>query len=159
MSISRILKKVAEKSNGKMRIVKVPPEKRPTAESLEKLEREIGAQIDVNRAMEHRSYINASKKIVEAIISLYRKGIITIKNYTEKLMDSEVLQSMISSKCIRLTEKGYKKLTGEFASPHSYIRIPVYYRMFYYPIFNLRDILVYSVLRQYTKAGYECLLK
>ena len=39
MSISRILKKVAEKSNGKMRIVKVPPEKRPTAESLEKLER------------------------------------------------------------------------------------------------------------------------
>ena len=45
-----------------MRIVKVPPEKRPTAESLEKLEREIGAQIDVNRAMEHRSYINASKK-------------------------------------------------------------------------------------------------
>ena len=62
MSISRILKKVAEKSNGKMHIVKVPPEKRPTAESLEKLEREIGAQIDVNRAMEHRSYINASKK-------------------------------------------------------------------------------------------------
>ena len=62
MSISRILKKVVEKSNGKMRIVKVPPEKRPTAESLEKLEREIGAQIDVNRAMEHRSYINASKK-------------------------------------------------------------------------------------------------
>lgn len=106
-----------------------------------------------------RGDINASKKIVEAIISLYRKGIITIKNYTEKLMDSEVLQSMISSKCIRLTEKGYKKLTGEFASPHSYIRIPVYYRMFYYPIFNLRDILVYSVLRQYTKAGYECLLK
>ena len=50
------------KSNGKMRIVKVPPEKRPTAESLEKLEREIGAQIDANRAMEHRSYINASKK-------------------------------------------------------------------------------------------------
>lgn len=45
-----------------MRIVKVPPEKRPTAESLEKLEREIGAQIDANRAMEHRSYINASKK-------------------------------------------------------------------------------------------------
>ena len=62
MNISRILKKVAEKSNGKMRIVKVQPEKRPTAESLEKLEREIGAQIDANRAMEHRSYINASKK-------------------------------------------------------------------------------------------------
>lgn len=62
MSISKILKKIAEKSNGKMRIVKVPSDKRPTAESLEKLEREIGAQIDANRAMEHRSYINASKK-------------------------------------------------------------------------------------------------
>ena len=59
---SRMMKKLAERSNGKIRIVKVPPEKRPTAESLEKLEREIGAQIDVNRAMEHRSYINASKK-------------------------------------------------------------------------------------------------
>ena len=46
MSISRILKKVAEKSNGKMRVVKVPPEKRPDAESLEKLEREIAAQIE-----------------------------------------------------------------------------------------------------------------
>lgn len=62
MSISKILQKIAERSNGKMRIVKVPPEKRPTAESLKKLENEIGAQIDENRAMEYRSYINASKK-------------------------------------------------------------------------------------------------
>lgn len=46
-----------------MKIVKVPPEKRPTAESLAKLETEINSQIEANRAMEHRSYINASKKI------------------------------------------------------------------------------------------------
>ncbi len=62
-STSKMLHKVAEKSNGKMKIVKVPPEKRPTAESLAKLDREINAQIEANRAMEHRSYINASKKI------------------------------------------------------------------------------------------------
>ena len=62
-STSKILHEIAEKSNGKMKIVKVPPEKRPTAESLAKLETEINSQIEANRAMEHRSYINASKKI------------------------------------------------------------------------------------------------
>lgn len=62
MSISKILQKVTERSNGKMRIVKVPPEKRTTSKSLKKLENEIGAQIDANRAMEYRSYINANKK-------------------------------------------------------------------------------------------------
>lgn len=62
MNTNKMLKKLAERSNGKIRIVKIPPEKRPTAESLKKLDREIKAQIDVNRAMEHRSYINASKK-------------------------------------------------------------------------------------------------
>lgn len=60
---TNLLKRVAEESNGKMKIVKVPPEKRPTAESLENLEKEISAQIEPNRAMEHRSYINASEKI------------------------------------------------------------------------------------------------
>lgn len=61
-STSRILHKIAEKSNGKMRIVKVSKEKRPTAESLARLDREIEAQFDANDAMRHRSYINASKK-------------------------------------------------------------------------------------------------
>ena len=46
-----------------MKIVKVPLDKRPTAESLAKLEREINAQIEANREMEHKSYINASKKV------------------------------------------------------------------------------------------------
>lgn len=45
-----------------MRVVKVPKEMRPTAESLEKLETEIAAQIDANEAMRRRSYINANNK-------------------------------------------------------------------------------------------------
>lgn len=58
---SKILHKLAKKSNGKIRIVKVPTERRPTAESLKELEKEINAQLEANRAMEHKSYINASK--------------------------------------------------------------------------------------------------
>ncbi len=61
-TINRVLHRIAEESNGKMRIVKVPPERRPTAESLKKLDREIQAQLDANEAMRHRSYINASKQ-------------------------------------------------------------------------------------------------
>lgn len=61
-STSRILHKIAEKSNGKMRIEKVPKERRHTAESLARSDREIKAQLDANDAMRHRSYINASKK-------------------------------------------------------------------------------------------------
>lgn len=62
MSIIDVLKKEAEKSGGKVRVVKVPPERRPTAESLAKLEAEISAQIRVNEEMRRRSYIEASKK-------------------------------------------------------------------------------------------------
>lgn len=59
--LDRMIRKLAEESNGKIRIVEVPPERRPTAESLAKLDREIKAQIDANDAMRYRSYINASK--------------------------------------------------------------------------------------------------
>lgn len=62
MSIIDVLKKEAEKSGGKVRVVKAPPERRPTAESLAKLEAEISAQIRVNEEMRRRSYIEASKK-------------------------------------------------------------------------------------------------
>lgn len=61
-SIIRILEKLAERSDGKIRVVEVPKERRPTAESLDKLEREISAQIDANRAMRDRSFISANKK-------------------------------------------------------------------------------------------------
>lgn len=59
--LHRILAKVAEQSNGKMVIKKVPPERRPTAEQLAKLDREIKAQIDRNDYMAFKSVIEASK--------------------------------------------------------------------------------------------------
>lgn len=59
---SRVLHKIAEKSNGEMRVVKVPKERRPTAESFASMEREIQAQIDTNALMRYRSYIIASNK-------------------------------------------------------------------------------------------------
>ena len=62
-SINKILCKIAKESDGKMRIVKVPIEKRPTAESLRNLEKEIHTQIEANRAMEYRSFVNASKRV------------------------------------------------------------------------------------------------
>lgn len=60
---SKILHKLAKTSDGKMRIVKVPPEKRPTAESLKKLDTEIRSALNTNRAMEYKSYIKASKQV------------------------------------------------------------------------------------------------
>ena len=66
--IRRMMERLAKKSNGKIRIVKVPPERRPTAESLAKLEREIKAQIDANDAMRYRSYINASKHFTKWVL-------------------------------------------------------------------------------------------
>lgn len=61
-SISKILGKMAKNSNGKMRKVKVPIEKRPTVESLRKLEKEIHAQIEANRVMEYKSFVNVRKR-------------------------------------------------------------------------------------------------
>lgn len=60
--LSRILAKIAERSNGQMVLKKVPPEMRPTAEGLAKLDREIMAQIDRNDSMAFKSLIEASKK-------------------------------------------------------------------------------------------------
>ena len=57
----KLLHQVAKNSNGKMRIVPLPPERTPTKESLEKLEREIHAQLMQNQAMHERTYINAFK--------------------------------------------------------------------------------------------------
>ena len=57
MSIRNIL----ARSNGSARLVKIPDSKRPTAESLANLNREISAQISANDAMRSRSMQNASK--------------------------------------------------------------------------------------------------
>ena len=59
-SIQKVLRKVADRSNGKMRIVDVPNERKPTAESLAKLNREIDSQLERNEVMRNRSYINTN---------------------------------------------------------------------------------------------------
>ena len=62
-SIEKVLQKIADESDGEMRIVKVPENRRPTAESLKRLDNEIKDQVEKNRAMEYRSFINASKRV------------------------------------------------------------------------------------------------
>ena len=60
-SMCTIIKKEMEKSNGTARLVKVPKNMRPTAETLEQLEREISAQIETNRRMRYRSEFEPKK--------------------------------------------------------------------------------------------------
>lgn len=59
MSISDILNKEMNKSGGSARVVKVPADRRPTAETLKGLEQEISAQIIANEGMRSRSMHNA----------------------------------------------------------------------------------------------------
>ena len=54
---AEIIKKEMEKSDGHARMVRVPPEKRPTLESIEKMQREVNAQIDTNHIMRENSHI------------------------------------------------------------------------------------------------------
>lgn len=61
MKINRMIEKQMSKSNGQVRIVKIPASEKPTAESLKKLDREIAAQISANEAMSNRSMLFASK--------------------------------------------------------------------------------------------------
>lgn len=61
MSISSILNKEMNKSGGCARLVKVPADRRPTAETLKSLEQEISAQIVANEVMRSRSMQNASR--------------------------------------------------------------------------------------------------
>lgn len=61
MSVSEILAKEMEKSGGRVRMVKVPANRRPTAESLQKLEREISAQINANEVMRNKSLYKAAQ--------------------------------------------------------------------------------------------------
>ena len=63
MDLRNILKKELEKSGGKARLVKVPANRRPTAESLRKLDREISSQIEANEAMRERSVERVSKYV------------------------------------------------------------------------------------------------
>lgn len=61
-SIIKILENIAKESGGKIRVVEVPPERRPTAESLAKLENEISAQLEANALMRHDSIFGTQKK-------------------------------------------------------------------------------------------------
>ena len=61
MSIRNILKNEMNKSGGSARLVKVPDNRRPTAETLKNLEQEISAQIISNEVMRSKSMHNASR--------------------------------------------------------------------------------------------------
>ena len=53
MSISKAISKQMNKSCGKVKIVKVPDSKKPTAETLKKLDREVAAQVNANKTIIH----------------------------------------------------------------------------------------------------------
>lgn len=57
MGISTVIKRQMNKSNGRVKITKLPTSKRPTAESLAKLEREIRVQVRQNENMHINKYI------------------------------------------------------------------------------------------------------
>ena len=61
MRISRVIEKEMQKSGGRVRVVKVPANKRPTASALAKLEREIASQVSANEAMSNRSMLYAAR--------------------------------------------------------------------------------------------------
>ncbi len=62
-STSKILREIAKRSNGKMKVKKVPKEKQPSAETLARLDAKIKAQINANNAMRYRSYINSENEV------------------------------------------------------------------------------------------------
>lgn len=62
MNINRIIENEMKKSNGKVRIVKVPKEKKPKVEDLIKIEKEIKAHLDANEAMMERTWKYANNK-------------------------------------------------------------------------------------------------
>ena len=55
--IANILKKEMEKSNGAARLVKVPPERRPNAQSLLTLEHEIAVQVRIDDSRLYRNSV------------------------------------------------------------------------------------------------------
>ena len=57
-----MISKQMNKSAGQVKIVKVPASKRPTVESLKKLDREIAAQVSANKAMSNRSMLYALRR-------------------------------------------------------------------------------------------------
>ena len=65
MRLSRVIEREMEKSGGRVRVVKVPARKKPTASALTKLEREIASQVSANEAMSNRSMLYASRGVLK----------------------------------------------------------------------------------------------
>lgn len=61
MNFTSILKNEMKRSGGSVRVVKVAAERRPSAEALKKLDRQINAQLSANEAMRTRSAERASR--------------------------------------------------------------------------------------------------
>lgn len=61
MNLSRMIAREMNKGTGQIKIKRVPANKKPTAASLRKLDREIAAQVSANEAMSNRSVLLASK--------------------------------------------------------------------------------------------------
>ena len=62
MNIDKIIKNEMQTSNGEVRIVKIPKEKKLSKENLIKLEKEIKAHVDANNAMMERSWEYTNNK-------------------------------------------------------------------------------------------------
>lgn len=65
MRIDQIIEKEMKKSGGRVKVVKLPENKRPTAASLAKLEREIASQVSANEAMSNRSMLYAARGLLK----------------------------------------------------------------------------------------------
>lgn len=61
MNFTSILKNEMKRSGGSVRVVKVAAERRPSADALKKLDRQITSQLSANEAMRTRSAERASR--------------------------------------------------------------------------------------------------
>jgi hypothetical protein len=64
MNFNRVIEKEMQKSGGRVKVVKVPSGKRPTASALTKLESEISFLVHENEIMMAQSILNAMKSII-----------------------------------------------------------------------------------------------
>lgn len=60
MNFKGILRGIEKRSGGKVKIVEIPEDRKPTKESIRQLSREIKMYIDANNAVGNRSFLYAS---------------------------------------------------------------------------------------------------
>jgi len=61
LNLKDIMAKEMQKDGSSARVIDVPNDRRPTADSLRRLQEEISSQVSANEAMRSRSLQNASK--------------------------------------------------------------------------------------------------